>query len=50
MIASSGKGSDTDPFADLDKEEDQIEKNWAPYGCKSSCAKASVFALFFVFE
>ena len=27
MIASSDKGSDTDPFADLDEDEDQTEEN-----------------------
>ena len=29
MIAGSDKGSDTDSFTDLDKDEDQTEKNWA---------------------
>ena len=28
MIAGSDKGSDIDPFADLDKDEDQAEENW----------------------
>ena len=27
MIAGSHKGSDTDPYADLDEDEDQAEKN-----------------------
>ena len=31
MIAGSDKGSDTDPFADLDKDEDQTEKSWAQW-------------------
>ena len=44
MIAGSDKGSDINPFADLDKHEDQAEKNWAPW-LQSMCAKASVFAL-----
>ena len=43
-IAGIDKGFDTDLFADLDKEEDQTEKNWAPW-VQSACAKASVFAL-----
>ena len=43
-IAGSDKGFDTDLFADLDKNEDQIEKNWAPW-LQSAWAKASVFAL-----
>ena len=43
-IAGSDKGFDTDLFADLDKDEDQTEKNWAPW-VHSACAKASVFAL-----
>ena len=43
-IAGSDKGFDTNLFADLDKEEDQTEKNWAPW-VQSACAKASVFAL-----
>ena len=43
-IAGSCKGFDTNLFADLDKDEDQTEKNWAP-GVQSVCAKASVFAL-----
>ena len=43
-IACSDKGSDTNPFADLDKNEDQTEKNWAPW-VRSACAKALVFAL-----
>ena len=40
MIAGSDKGSDTDPFADLDKDEDQTEENLAPW-VQSACAKAS---------
>ena len=40
-IAGSDKGFDT---ADLDKDENQTEKNWAPW-VQSVCAKASVFAL-----
>ena len=44
MIAGSDKGSDTNPCADLDKDEDQAEENWAPR-LQSVCAKASVFAL-----
>ena len=44
MIAGSGKGSDTDPFADLDKDKNQTEENWAPW-VQAACAKASVFAL-----
>ena len=43
-IAGSDKGFDTDLFADLDKDEDHTEKNWAPW-VQSACAKASVFAL-----
>ena len=43
-IAGSDKGFDTDLVADLDKEEDQTVKNWAPW-VQSACAKASVFAL-----
>ena len=43
-IAGSDKGFDTNLFADLDKNEDQTEKNWAPW-VLSACAKASVFAL-----
>ena len=43
-IAGSDKGFDTDLFADLDKDEDQTEENWAPW-VQSACAKASVFAL-----
>ena len=43
-IAGSDKGFDSDLFADLDKDEDQTEKNWAPW-VQSACAKASVFAL-----
>ena len=34
----------TDPFTDLDKDEDQTEENLAPWA-QSACAKASVFAL-----
>ena len=44
MKAGSDKGSDTDLFADLDKDEDQTEENWPPW-VQSACAKASVFAL-----
>ena len=44
MKAGNDKGFDTDLFADLDKDEDQTEKNWAPWE-QSACAKASVFAL-----
>ena len=44
MKAGSDKGSDTDPFTGLDKDEDQTEENWAPW-VQSACAKASVFAL-----
>ena len=44
MKAGSDKGSDTDPFTDLDKDEDQTEENLAPW-VQSACAKASVFAL-----
>ena len=40
MIAGSDKGSDSDPFAELDKDE------WASW-VQSACAKASVFALGF---
>ena len=43
-IAGSDKGFDTDLFADLDKDEDQTEKKWAPW-VQSACAKVSVFAL-----
>ena len=43
-IAGSDKGFDTDLFADLDKDEDQTEKNWAPL-VQSACAKSSAFAL-----
>ena len=43
-IAGSDKGFDTDLFADLDKDEDQTEKNLAPW-VQSACAKASVFTL-----
>ena len=43
-IAGSSKGFDTDPLADLDKDEDQTEKNWAPW-VQSACTNASVFAL-----
>ena len=42
--AGSDKGFDTDVFADQDKDENQTEKNWAPW-VQSACAKASVFAL-----
>ena len=44
MKAGSDKGSDTDPFTDLYKDEDQTEENWALW-VQSACAKASVFAL-----
>ena len=44
MIASSDKDSDTDPFADLDKNEDKEEENWAPW-LQLVCAKASEFVL-----
>ena len=44
MKAGSDKGSDTDPFTDLDKDEDQTEENLAPW-VQSACAKASVCAL-----
>ena len=44
MIAGSDKGSDTDFFADLDKNEDKTEENWAPW-VQPACAKALVFAL-----
>ena len=44
MKAGSDKGSDTYPFTDLDKDEDQTEENWAPW-VQSACAKASVFTL-----
>ena len=37
MIAGSDNGSDTDPFADIDKDEDQTEENWAPL-VQSACA------------
>ena len=30
IIATSDKGSDTNPFTDLDKDEDQAGENWAP--------------------
>ena len=30
-IAGSGKGFVTDLLADLDKDEDQTENNWAPW-------------------
>ena len=43
-IAGSDNGFDTDLLADLDKDEDQTEKNWAPW-VQSACAKASVFTL-----
>ena len=43
-IAGSDKGFDTNLFADLDKDEDQTEKNWTPW-VQSAFAKASVFAL-----
>ena len=43
-IAGSDKGFDTDLLADLDKDEDHTENNWAPC-VQSACAKASVFAL-----
>ena len=43
-IAGSDEGFDTDLFADPDKNEDQTEKNWAPW-VQSACAKPSVFAL-----
>ena len=43
-IAGSDKGLDANLFADLDKEENQTEKNCAPW-VQSACAKASVFAL-----
>ena len=43
-LAGSGKGSDIDPFADLDKGEDQVEETWAPW-LQSMCDKASVYAL-----
>ena len=35
-IACSDKGFDTDPFADLDKDEDQTEKN---HGCSQHVPK-----------
>ena len=38
------EGSDSDPFADLDEDEDQAEKNWALW-VQSACAKASVHTL-----
>ena len=44
MIAGSDEGSDTDPFADLDKNKDQTEKNLASW-VQSVFAKASVIAL-----
>ena len=44
MKAGIDKGSDTDPFTDLDKDEDQPEVNLAPW-VQLACAKASVFAL-----
>ena len=44
MKAGSDKVSDTDPFTDLDKDEDQTEENWAQW-VQSACAKASVFTL-----
>ena len=43
-IAGSDKGFGTDLFADLDKDEDQTEKNWAP-GVQSACVKASLFSI-----
>ena len=43
-IAGSDKGFDTNLFADIDKDEDQTEKNWASW-VQSASAKASVFAL-----
>ena len=43
-IAGSDEGFDADLLADLDKDEDQTEKNWALW-VQSACAKASVFAL-----
>ena len=42
-IAGSDKGFDTALLTDLDKDEDQTEKNWAPW-VQSACAKALVFA------
>ena len=43
-IGGSDEGFDTDLLADPNKNEDQTEKNWAPW-VQSACAKASVFAL-----
>ena len=44
-IAGSDKGFEyTHLFVDLDEDEDQTEKNWAPW-VQSACAKALVFAL-----
>ena len=42
LIASSDKGSDTYPFADLDKDEDQAEKTWAPWVQVSMCQSFSI--------
>ena len=44
MIADSDEGSDTDPFSDLDEDEDQTEKDRVSW-VQSACAKASVTAL-----
>ena len=44
MIASSDKGSDSDPFDDLDKDEDQTEETWASW-VQWAWAKVSAFAL-----
>ena len=46
MIACTDKGCDTDPFVDLDKDEDedQTEENWASW-VQSAGAKDLVFAL-----
>ena len=44
MVARSNRGSDTDPFTDKDKDEDQTKENWASW-VQSAGAKASVFAL-----
>ena len=48
IIAGSEKGSDIDPWADLDKDEDQIEENQLSYmSAVSMCPSFTqiVFAL-----
>ena len=49
MIADSDKGSDIDPFADQDNDEDQAKEKWASW-LQSMCASVFTICPLLVFE